>query len=433
MESQLHRRVAALEARVAQAMRGAAPEPLRQSAVDAAPSIEISPDGKRAIGKNGLKIAYRGDDACPYGRSATANRRPLEAVVIHHTGDDHDIDWYVQYQIDGDPGRGGDHFGYHFYVAPDGEVIQGAPLTKRTNHVKPSSDPERKPFGRHANNSNAIGVSCVGAGKPFFSPTPQQVGTSRALALALCDAFGVERASVYGHSELQRDRERTMEGASIAESVRSGLGAGVEDDLDDGPIHAMTARPALHEDADDLDPDAVPWSADPVAVDAAPLGAIAGLATTRLRYTNQNRIRNRPCTANLEERIVEAAEAVFGAGCEINIYSGGQDRLGDGDRRVGSIRHDDFGSGGRAADIHVFDAGGRQIRALELCRLGQYWLAANFGCVGLVMQGGGIHLDEWTTPPPGGGRFWTYAYSDAQPWGQSARTMLARGAQGVFP
>jgi hypothetical protein len=152
-----------------------------------------------------------------------------------------------------------------------------------------------------------------------------------------------------------------------------------------------------------------------------------------LVYTNQYSTRNRPCTPLLEERLVTAVDATYGPECEIQIYSGGQDRKGVGPNRLGSIRHDDYGSGGRAADVHVFDPDGQQIVALDLARLGQFWLAANFGSVGHEMRGGGIHLDEWVSPPPGGGRYWTYPASDVTDWGATAIAMLAHGAAGHFP
>ncbi|QRM35416.1 peptidoglycan recognition family protein [Microvirga sp. VF16] len=415
-------------------------------------SIDLSSDGKIAIGRNGLDIEYRGRDSCPYGNSATMSRRDFEAVIVHHTAPDHNTDWYVQYQIDGDPARGG-HFGYHFYIAPDGKIIQGAPLTKRTNHVKPSNMPQRRPFGRHANNTNAIGITCVGAGRPSFQPTTQQVDSVERLTSALCQTYNINFEKIYGHGEIQTDRHAT-EGRSAAEIMRrwtpiSGpAGAmheatlpGENDDLDDSPIFELEmsagladsaaadwsgGAPAL-EDEDDIDRDAVVWR--PVA---APAEAPSAAPRTKLNYTNQNATRNKKCTSNLEQRIVQAVDAVYGPGCSINIYSGGQDRLGHGSRRTGSIRHDDYGQGGRAADLHVFDVNGRQITALSLAQLGQYWLASKFGGVGHEMRGGGIHLDEWTTPPPGGGMFWTYAYSQNLPWGSQARQMLQRGAQGIF-
>ena len=357
----------------------------------------------------------------------------------------------IRYQIDGDPGRDG-HFGYHFYIDPNGQVFQGAPLTKRTNHVKPLHRSERTAVGRIASNTSAIGVSCVKAG-PRYDPTPQQVATQDRLVQALAAAFGISLANVFGHGELQTDRHPD-EGTREAAKIRSWAGgvSGQEayladDDDDDAPLDdptgyvshgAFSAPVAPHEarggeeDSDDETPGAIRDSAHFGLHGVA--GGFGSEATgTQLVYDNANATRNRPCTADLEKNFVLAVEAVYGPGCRISIYSGGQDRLGHGSRRLGSIRHDDFGQGGRAADIYVYAPSGQKIRGLQLARLGQYWLAAGYGGVGHEMGGGGIHLDDWVTPPPGGGKYWTYAASDAQPWGPEARAMLARGAAGHFP
>jgi hypothetical protein len=44
---------------------------------------------------------------------------------------------FVKYQHNGDASRGGNHFGYHVYAFPSGDIVQGAPLSVRTNHIKP--------------------------------------------------------------------------------------------------------------------------------------------------------------------------------------------------------------------------------------------------------------------------------------------------------
>lgn len=193
-----------------------------------------------------------------------------------------------------------------------------------------------------------------------------------------------------------------------------------------------TAVAPYFEDSDDESVDALVEFGSPDDALTLEIAAESADATT-LVYANQNAIRNRKCTKNVEDKLVRAVTEVYGLGCRIHIYSGGQDRKGAGKRRTGSIRHDDHGNGGRAADVHVFASDGRQIRGLELARLGQFWLARKFGGVGHEMAGGGIHLDEWTTPPPGGGMFWTYAYSQNLPWGTKARQLLERGAKGQYP
>jgi hypothetical protein len=154
--------------------------------------------------------------------------------------------------------------------------------------------------------------------------------------------------------------------------------------------------------------------------------------TANLVMVNQNATRNRPITENLKRRLIMAVTSVYGPGCRIAVYSGGQDRKGVGARRTGSVRHDDYGHGGRAADCYIY-VKGRKMFGRELARLGQYWLASGYGACGLEMATGGIHLDEWTSPPRGGGMFWTYKYSDSKSWGAAVRSMLAAGARGEFP
>jgi len=166
-------------------------------------------------------------------------------------------------------------------------------------------------------------------------------------------------------------------------------------------------------------------------------GAKAAKASTgghaQVTYVNQHAIRNRPCTAYLEVTLASAVFDVFGAGYQAQIFSGGQPRKGTPGKRTGSIRHDDYGEGGRALDAYILNKNGKKIEGLDLARLGQYWLAMGYGGCGLEMAVGGIHLDEWKTPPKGGGMYWTYPYSDAKPWGAQAKKMLAKGAAGQKP
>lgn len=147
-----------------------------------------------------------------------------------------------------------------------------------------------------------------------------------------------------------------------------------------------------------------------------------------LRYANQGATRNLPVVPGLASNLEQAISAVYGPGAYLQVYSGGQPGRGEGGARTGSIRHDH----GRAADIRVFGADGNQISGDGLAPLGQYWRANNFGGVGLEMHGGGIHLDDWTKPPPGGGMNWNYAnqggrYTDAM------ASAIAAGNKGVMP
>jgi hypothetical protein len=135
----------------------------------------------------------------------------------------------------------------------------------------------------------------------------------------------------------------------------------------------------------------------------------------------------------MEKRLVEAVDAVYGAGCRIEIYSGGQDRKGHGTKRTGSIRHDDYGDGGQAADCYIYNQSGSKITGVELAKVGQYWLANKFGCAGHMMKHSGIHLDEWVTPPPGGGRFWLYDPTKNASWKGDVLRMFKAGVKGTYP
>jgi len=147
---------------------------------------------------------------------------------------------------------------------------------------------------------------------------------------------------------------------------------------------------------------------------------------------NHKATRNRPITGSLRAKLAASVVAVYGPTATIAVYSGGQDRKGAGSRRTGSVRHDDYGGGGKAADCYVY-VEGRKIYGVELAKLGQYWLGMGYGGVGLEMATGGIHLDEWVKPPKGGGMFWTYKYSDRKPWGATVRAMLEAGHRGELP
>lgn len=81
------------------------------------------------------------------------------------------------------------------------------------------------------------------------------------------------------------------------------------------------------------------------------------LVSGDVKYTySKGTIRNQPVTPALMNILKSSAGA---KGYSIEIYSGGQDWKGVGDRRTGSIRHD----GGAAADIRVYNEKGRRLSA----------------------------------------------------------------------
>lgn len=138
---------------------------------------------------------------------------------------------------------------------------------------------------------------------------------------------------------------------------------------------------------------------------------------TKLRYANQNAIRSRRVTPELETKLDRSVAAVFGPGYTVEIFSGGQAKKGTSRRsvvgysRTGSTRHDDHGNGGRAADVYIYGPDGKKVRdRAKLTRLKNYWLSRGMGSVGTFMSDFGMHLDELTQDElgPGQGLTWDY-------------------------
>lgn len=165
----------------------------------------------------GLDIAYAAAPGAVYGKTATKNRKPIQALVFHHTAepDSRDPVQSVKYGQTYDRQRGGS-FGYHFYIDREGNIIQGAPLTARTNHLKDPSKAQRHTH-RHITNENALSVSLIGTGK---RPTPAQLKAAERLGEAIAKKFNIPGANIVGHGETQSDRE-SSEGRELARLLRS--------------------------------------------------------------------------------------------------------------------------------------------------------------------------------------------------------------------
>lgn len=120
-------------------------------------------------------------------------------------------------------------------------------------------------------------------------------------------------------------------------------------------------------------------------------------------YANKGATRNMPLSDSLSGYLNDAVTNVYGTGYTAHVYSGGQtpDRRPKG----ASVRHDH----GQAADVYIVGPDGKRVTGAKLAELGQYWAAKKYGGIGMEMKGGGIHLDEHATPPPGGGMHWNYA------------------------
>lgn len=161
---------------------------------------------------DGLPIEYLGDPKKTYSRAAA---NPFKAIVVHHTGGP-TMDSALNTLNYGDPSRGGGKFGYHFYIDTDGSVVQGVPLSKRTNHVKGPFATARKDKS-DVDNGNSIGISFVGSGEP----NERQMESAKRLAGSLMSHYGISAQNVYGHGELQTDRSKN-EGMALVRAIRGG-------------------------------------------------------------------------------------------------------------------------------------------------------------------------------------------------------------------
>ncbi len=142
---------------------------------------------------------------------------------------------------------------------------------------------------------------------------------------------------------------------------------------------------------------------------------------TNIKYTNQQAVRNKEVTPELELKLDVAVSTVLGTGYTVEIFSGGQVKKDSGgpkrglveySRRTGTIRHDEDDLGrGLAADVRIFDPAGKQITdRVKLDRVKDFWIEKGYGSVGTYMPGSGIHFDVWTKDKllPGMSLTWSY-------------------------
>lgn len=179
----------------------------------------------------GHTISYWGDPEARYSSYATRKRRPPVAIVVHFTAAK-PVKNLVTYGHVSDPNRGGASFGYHFYIGRDGHIVQGAPLSRRTNHIKFKTNKKRRDTARHLWSGNTLAVSLVGGCDPLMRPrwgawqqcseeyvTGEQLQAGLTLIRALQAKFALKCDEVYGHGDLQFDRE-SFEGMRLSRLAR---------------------------------------------------------------------------------------------------------------------------------------------------------------------------------------------------------------------
>ena len=181
----------------------------------------------------GYDVVYWANPDAGYANVATKRKKKPVAVVVHYTSVK-PVLRLVEYGQRKDFSRGGGSYGYHFYVGRGGGIAQGAPLSKRTNHIKSQRRPQRTKTARHLWSGNTIGVSLVGGCDWLLRPnwrqlttctgeyvTPEQLDAGLAVIRALQTRYEIPCEAVFGHGELQTDRAM-FEGETLTKLARAG-------------------------------------------------------------------------------------------------------------------------------------------------------------------------------------------------------------------
>lgn len=173
----------------------------------AADSCEIGIPGSQ---NSSLPVLYNANAKVPY---SDARPRPFSMIVFHDPGSAQcDPVAMLKYGQTYDKRRDG-MFGYHFYIARDGTVYQGAPLMKRTNHVSGSYRRTKLQYS----NSSAIGISLMCG---HMKIPEVQLRAAVRLGHMLQVAYDIPASRIFGHGELQYNR-LPNEGLIAARATRT--------------------------------------------------------------------------------------------------------------------------------------------------------------------------------------------------------------------
>ncbi len=166
--------------------------------------------GTESVASETIPVSYNANAKVPY---SDAQPKPFSMLVFHDPGSAQcDPIAMLKYGQTYDRRRDG-MFGYHFYIARDGTVYQGAPLLKRTNHVSGSYRRTRLQYS----NGSAIGVSLMCG---HMKIPEAQLRAAVRLGHLLQVAYGIPSSRVFGHGELQYNR-LPNEGLIAARATRT--------------------------------------------------------------------------------------------------------------------------------------------------------------------------------------------------------------------
>lgn len=188
------------------------------------PSLEARPFNDGVYSTFGLTIGHSFGGT--YGEQATAAAQPFQNIVIHHSTGGHNLAGDVDYGHRIDPARNPPGaYGYHFYIGPDGTIVQGAPMWARTNGA---------PGYGVLRNANSIHVAMTGDQTNY---TPEQIAAATALVQALAADYDINAERIVNHGNLDPTRDEARNPAiwQILENVgalddnvlRPGNGAGI--------------------------------------------------------------------------------------------------------------------------------------------------------------------------------------------------------------
>ncbi len=166
--------------------------------------------GTETSSTTSLPVSYNASTQVPY---SDARPRPFSMIVFHDPGSSQcDPVAMLKYGQTYDRRRDG-IFGYHFYIARDGTVYQGAPLVKRTNHVSGSYRRTQLQYS----NSSAIGISLMCG---HMKIPEAQLKAAMRLGHMLQIAYEIPSSRIFGHGELQYNR-LPNEGLIAARATRT--------------------------------------------------------------------------------------------------------------------------------------------------------------------------------------------------------------------
>jgi len=163
-----------------------------------------------------------------YADVASTNATGFSHIVFHHTGPgavDNQIYAGQKFKEGTD-----EQLGYHFYIGKDGKIYQGAPLTRRTNHIGGTGRFSKRSGmdikdvldllknQDYAFNENSIGIGFVAADNSAINDV--QIKSGMKLATSLSKQFDIIPEKVAGHGHLDHQSKKHTEGSKATEAWR---------------------------------------------------------------------------------------------------------------------------------------------------------------------------------------------------------------------